>query len=115
MNPAQIDLQQLRIKHILYKSKVRSAIYGGTFDPEFFSPAGPVNVWFDTIGLVKYRSEPEIRELSQIQSQLNTSVKLLTDLHKNGKIDQAYDGLSKIESQSDRFLELVSKLEQKLA
>ena len=114
MNPAQIDLQQLRIKHILYKSKVRSALYGGSYDPEFFSPAGPVNQWFSSIGLVKYPTEAEIRELNQIQTDLNTSVKYLTDLYSSGKIDQAFDGLSKIESQSDRFLHLVTQLEAKM-
>lgn len=36
MNLAQIDFQQLRIKHILYKSKVRSVLYGGDYDEAFF-------------------------------------------------------------------------------
>ncbi len=43
MNQAQVDFQQLRIKHILFKSKVRSVLYGGSYDAEFFSPSGPLN------------------------------------------------------------------------
>ena len=115
MNTAQVDLQQLRIKHILYKSKVRSALYGGTYDPEFFSNAGPVNQWFNAIGTQRYGTEPELRELISIQTEMNANVKYLTDLYKNGKIDQAYEGLSTIEAQSDRFLFLLDKLEKRLS
>lgn len=114
MNTAQTDLQQLRIKHILYKSKVRAALYGGTYDPEFFSVNGPVNVWFETIGKVKYWQEPEIKELLLIQNELNTVVKYLTDLYSKGKIDQAHEELRQIENKSERFVELVTKLEAKL-
>ena len=114
MNTAQIDLQQLRIKHILYKSKVRSALYGGAFDPDFFSPAGPVNNWLNTIGTERYGAEPELREMISIQTEMNAKVKYLTELYKSGKIDQAYEGLPVIETQSDRFLQLLDKLEKRL-
>ena len=115
MNAAQTDLQQLRIKHILYKSKVRAALYGGTIDPIFFSANGQVNQWLDQVGLVKFRQEPEIRELILIQTELNATVKYLTELYKSGKIDQAHDGLSKIESQSEKFIKLVSQLESRFS
>lgn len=114
MNTAQVDLQQLRIKHILYKSKVRSALYGGTYDDAFFSRLGPVDSWLNTIGLVKYRNEPEMQELVRLQTDLNTSVSYLTSLYKNGRIDEAYGGLSTIEDKSDQFLALIKKLEQRL-
>ena len=114
MNTAQIDLQQLRIKYILYKSKVRSALYGGSYDPDFFSPSSPVNSWFNTIGIERYGTEPELRELISIQNEMNAKVKYLTELYKSGKIDQAYGGLPVIEAQSDRFLQLLDKLEKRL-
>ena len=115
MNTAQTDLQQLRIKHILYKSKVRAALYGGTYDPEFFSVNGPVNVWFETIGKVKYWQEPEIKELLLVQNELNTLVKYLTDLYSNGKIDQALENLNRVDIQSEKFVELVTKLEARFS
>lgn len=114
MNTAQTDLQQLRIKHIHFKSKIRSALFGGTYDPAFFSTTSPVNQWFTQVGVVKYNQEAEIKDLVLIQTELNSAAKYLIELYKNDKIDQAHEGLSKIDSLSEKFIELVSKLENRL-
>ncbi|AKQ44946.1 histidine kinase [Rufibacter radiotolerans] len=114
MNTAQVDFQQLRIKHILYKSKIRSVLYGGTYDDTFFSASGPVNVWFTTVGLSTYHREPELQQLSVIQKELNTAAKHYIDLYQAGRIDEAHEGLEKVESHSEKFLDLLSKMEQRL-
>lgn len=114
MNAAQIDFQQLRIKHILYKSKVRSVLYGGTLDETFFSPAGPVSTWFTTIGLVKYFKEPGMTDLARVHQDINTTANGLFRLYKSGKIDQAHDGLRIIEKKSEEFLQHLLRLENRL-
>lgn len=114
MNAAQVDFQQLRIKHILYKSKVRSVLYGGIYDDAFFSRHGPVNAWFTTVGLVKYRQEPGITELLRVHQELNTTADSLFNLYKSGKIDQAHDGLKTIEKRSEEFLGVLLRLENRL-
>ena len=115
MNSAQIDFQQLRIKHILYKSKVRSVLYGGTFDDAFFSVSGPVSFWFSSTGLVKYGREPEMKQLAETHQELNSTALHLFKLYNSGQIDQAHDGLKSIESKSEQFLNLLSRLETKLS
>lgn len=115
MNSAQIDLQQLRIKHILYKSKVRSVLYGGTFDEAFFTQTGPVSFWFDNTGMPKYGNQPEMRELVQTHKELNATALHLFKLYNSGQIDQAHDGLKNIELKSEHFLNILSRLEEKLA
>ena len=115
MNAAQIDLQQLRIKHILYKSKVRSILYGGTFDENFFSHTGPVNFWFNSTGLAKYGHEPDMKTLAQLNTELNSTALELIKLYQNGSIDIAHDGLKKIDKKSEDFLNLLTALETKLA
>ncbi len=114
MNAAQVDLQQLRMKHILYKAKIRSAIYGGSYDAAFFSRLGPVNAWFDSIGLPKYKDEPAMQQLSRLQQDIDLVVNSLAALYKNGKIEEAYDGLSVIEAKSEKFLSLVADMEARL-
>ncbi len=111
MNAAQVDLQQLRIKHILYKAKVRSAVYGGTYDVAFFSRLGPVNIWFDSIGLPKYNNEPAMQQLNRLQQDIDLFVNHLANLYKKGKIEEAHDGLSIIEAKSEIFLSLVAEME----
>ncbi|MFC6997121.1 CZB domain-containing protein [Rufibacter roseus] len=113
MNQAQIDFQQLRIKHILFKSKVRSVLYGGTYDANFFSNHGPVNVWFNSVGLSKYRDLPEMQSLLQVHQELNSTTNLLISRYQSGKIEQAHEGLSKIDELSEKFLDLLAKLEGK--
>ena len=114
MEAAQIDFQQLRIKHILYKSKVRSVVYGGTFEESFFSPAGPVEQWFQTVGLLRYGQFPEMRVLLQAHQQLNATALQLIALYRRGQIDQAHTDLKNIEQQSEHFLAALSALERKL-
>lgn len=114
MNLAQVDFQQLRIKHILYKSKVRSMLYGGAFDETFFSRTGPIGIWFSTIGTVRYANEREMGELAKVHRELDAATQALYKLYKGGKIDEAHDGFRNIERQSDLFLSLLARLEERL-
>jgi len=115
MNLAKVDFQQLRIKHILFKSKVRSILYGGTFDEAFFSGSGPVNTWFSSIGQANYGQEPGIRELMRVHQEATATALQLFNLYKTGRIEQALDGLQNIEVNSEKFLGLLAQLEQKLS
>ncbi len=114
MNSAQIDLQQIRIKHILFKSKVRSVLYGGTLDNTFFSDAGPISQWFAQVGNVKYSREPELYTLQKTHNDLVANAQQLFGLYRNGNIDQAHAGIKDIEKLSDRFQEVLMQLEKRL-
>lgn len=114
MNLAQVDIQQLRIKHILYKSKVRAILYGRAFDNDFFSGSGPVGTWFSAVGQVRYADEPETRQLAKVHQELDATTRQLYKLYSSGKIDEAHEELRTIEKLSDRFLEMLSKLEDRL-
>ncbi|MCX2742072.1 histidine kinase [Pontibacter anaerobius] len=115
MNQAQVDFQQLRIKHILFKSKVRSVVYGGRKDEAFFSRSGPLGLWFSAIGRSRYASLPEMQELLRVQQDLDSAADQLFRLYGSGKIEEALAGLQKIEERSVKFLELLSKLEERVS
>ncbi|QNF31897.1 histidine kinase [Adhaeribacter swui] len=116
MNLAEIDFQQLRIKHILYKSKIRSVLYvnNGEYDASLFSSNSPINTWFNEIGLKKYRHEPGLLPLLTLQQDMDATARQLFNLYKAGKIDLAQQGLSTIEEKSEKFIALVSQLEKTL-
>lgn len=115
MNAAQVDLQQIRIKHILFKSKVRSVLYGGALDSVFFSDAGPISQWFEQVGNLKYAREPELYTLQKTHNELLSYAQLLFSLYRNGNIDQAHAGIKDLEKLSDRFQEVLMQLEKRLA
>jgi hypothetical protein len=114
MNAAQSDLQQLRIKLILFKSKVRSAVYGGTPDMEFFSSGGPVSQWFRTIGAVRYSHLAEFSTMSRLYNELLNTATHLINHYRSGKIEEAHDGLKDIEKLSEQLTGLISSLEVRL-
>lgn len=90
-------------------------LYGGTYDAGFFSSQGPINTWFNAVGLSRYRNVPGMLELRQVQVDLNASAEDLFALYKRGKIEEAQTGLSTIEKLSEKFLSLLGSLEGKLA
>ncbi|TXK51580.1 histidine kinase [Pontibacter qinzhouensis] len=114
MNATQVDFQQIRIKHILFKSKVRSVLYGGKKDNAFFALEGPINTWFNTIGLIRYGETSEMRALAAVQKELNATAALLFSLYDSGKIEQSLQGLEQVEANSVQFLKLLNQLEEKL-
>ncbi|MBD1395834.1 histidine kinase [Pontibacter sp. JH31] len=115
MNSAQVDFQQVRIKHILFKSKVRSVLYGGVLDTAFFSEAGPINQWFSKVGRVKYAQEPELFSLHKTHNELMANAQRLFSLYRSGSIDQAHQGMKDIEKLSDKFQGLLTQIEKRLS
>lgn len=115
MNSAQVDFQQIRIKHILFKSKVRSVLYGGAFDRAFFSEAGPISQWFTTVGQVKYMGEPEVYTLQKLHVELLSNAQRLFSLYRSGSIDQAHAGMKELEKLSERFQDMLTSVEKRLA
>ncbi len=113
MNEAQIDIQQLRIKHILYKSKVRSVAFGGQFDQHFFSSTGPVSEWFYTVGNKKYANLAEIQQLQRVNNLLTSSAGKVFSLYNSGQIDEAHESLKEIETLSEQFQKLLDQLEKR--
>jgi hypothetical protein len=115
MNSAQVDIQQIRIKHILFKSKVRSVLYGGVLDNTFFSNAGPISQWFVQIGNARYGSEPEYNSLFKTHGELLSTAQGLFSLYQSGRIEQAHQGMKDIEKLSDKFQDLLKQIEARFA
>lgn len=114
MNQAQIDCQQLRIKHILYKSKVRSVLYGGNYEEAFFSSASPVSAWFSTVAFQRYQGITEVQQLNSLHREMSQLVNQLISLYQSGKIEQAHEGFKAVENKSEEFLNLLTRLEAKV-
>ena len=112
MSPIQLDIQQLRIKHILFKSRLRSVLYGGNYDETVFSESGPVGQWFMHIGMPKYNTLSPMKELYSLHLELNILAKQLIALYHSRKIEEAHDGLRSIDLKSEKFLSILTLLEQ---
>ena len=115
MDISQIDFQQLRVKHIYFKTKARALLYGVGFDEQFFSDRSPLSVWFETTGRQRYAGSPEISQLSRLHQELIFSARALHRQYSNGEIEQAHEALKDIDKLSERFLSVLEQMEKGLA
>lgn len=113
MELAQLDFQQLRVKHIFFKSKVRTVLYGGGYDSAFFTHENPVSAWFSTVGNVKYYTEPELRQLFQLHRNFNNLANQLINKYQQDQIEQSHAGLNELNEMSDTFLSTLSDFEKR--
>ncbi|TPE45308.1 histidine kinase [Pontibacter mangrovi] len=113
MELARLDFQQLRVKHIFCKSKVRTVLYGAGDDSSFFQSQNPVSLWFTSVGQVKYGKEPEMQHLHRLHRDFSVLSDELIKKYKSGQIEQAHAGLAELGEMSDKFLKIVSSLEMR--
>lgn len=105
MNLTSLDFQQARIKQVLFKSRLRSVLYGvREADPALFSVReNPLGQWLDTIVKPKYGATPEVREIERLLHDTLTTGQSLVRQYQRGQIEEARKGLEQIESRSDQI------------
>ncbi|RYU78462.1 CZB domain-containing protein [Hymenobacter persicinus] len=114
MDITALDFQQARIKQVLFKSRLRSVLYGvREADPTLFSPSeNPLSQWLHTIVKPKYGSYPEVREMERaIQNMLDAGQKLVKQ-YQRGQIEEARTGLDQVDVYAAQVERLLQTLER---
>ncbi|UOQ71823.1 hypothetical protein [Hymenobacter cellulosilyticus] len=114
MDITALDFQQARIKQVLFKSRLRSVLYGvREAEPSLFSLRdNPLAQWLTTVVKPKYGSRPEVLEIERaIQGMLNTSQKLVTQ-YQRGHIEESRAGLEQVDLYADQIERLLQKIER---
>ena len=107
-----LDFQQARIKQVLFKSRLRSVLYGvREADSDLFSlQHNPLGQWLQTVVKPKYGSYPEVLEIERTLQRLLSTGQDLVRQYQRGHIEEARAGLEKINQYSDQITELLQKL-----
>ena len=116
MELTNLDFQQARIKQVLFKSRLRSVVYGvRTAEADLFSrAANPLGQWLDQIIKPKYGTHPEVRDIERLlQLMLETGRTLVGEYERN-HLEEARAGLNRVNTQAEQIDLLLSQLEQKL-
>jgi hypothetical protein len=111
---SKLDFQQARIKQVLFKSRLRSVLYGvREAEPSLFSVAeNPFGQWLTTVVKPLYNTRPEVRALEQtLQATLDAGQALVAQ-YKRGQIEEARTGLSAVNSYADEMETLLQSLEK---
>ncbi|QKG58442.1 histidine kinase [Hymenobacter sp. BRD128] len=99
------DFQQARVKQVLFKSRLRSVLYGvREADATLFSPAdSPLGQWLQTVLKPDYGTRPEVREAERLLQQLLRTGQDLTTRYQRGQIEEARAGLDQVNTLADQI------------
>ncbi|QJX45635.1 histidine kinase [Hymenobacter taeanensis] len=107
-----LDFQQVRIKHILFKSQLRSVLYGVREpDAALFLPQGnALGQWLTGVVKPKFPNRLEIVEAERLLRQLLNTGSELVAQYQRGQIDEARRGMTQIDRLGDQLITQLEKL-----
>ncbi|KAA9331802.1 CZB domain-containing protein [Adhaeribacter soli] len=110
------EFEQGRIKHFLFKSKLRAILLGAAIDesPVLSEHECPFGQWMQDFLLGACASFKELRQLETIHTDLHREARRVVKLHHAGAEETALKGLDEIDKMADQIVELLDRLEQKL-
>ncbi|GAA4503440.1 hypothetical protein GCM10023172_28280 [Hymenobacter ginsengisoli] len=113
---SSFDFQQARVKQVLFKSRLRSVLYGvREAEPSLFSPAeSPLGQWLQTVLKPSHGTRPEVHEAERLlQQQLRTGQELVAR-YQRGQIEEARAGLDRINTLADQIEAVLLNLQHSL-
>lgn len=110
------DFESGLVKHLLFKSKLRSYLYGsGISQGPIRDPAlCAFGQWLTDRASGPYGRLPEYREVDRLHVLIHQQANRLMDLHARGQTEEALAGLPAVEKIADQLTVLLRTMEQKL-
>ncbi|WP_426060932.1 hypothetical protein [Hymenobacter sp. B1770] len=107
-----LDFQQARIKQILFKSQLRSVLYGvREADEALFSPQGnALGQWLNAVIKPKFPLRPEMREAERLLQEMLRVGRELAAQYRHGQIEEARRGLTQIDRIGEQLVGAVQRL-----
>ncbi|WP_210517472.1 hypothetical protein [Hymenobacter terricola] len=111
---SSFDFQQARVKQVLFKSRLRSVLYGvRAAEPELFSLRdNPLGQWLQTAVKPTLGAYPEVREIEHTLQQMLQTGQDLAARYARGHIEESRAGLDQINGYADHIETLLTRLEQ---
>lgn len=108
------DFQQARVKQVLFKSRLRSVLYGvREAAPELFSMReNPLGQWLQTAVKPTMGTQPEVREIERVLQQMLQTGQDLARRYQSGLIEEARSGLDQVNVYADQIELLLTGLER---
>jgi hypothetical protein len=110
------DFDSALVKHLLFKSKLRSFLYGsGISEAPIRDPEACIfGQWITNVVMKKYAHIPESQEMNRQHIKIHQEANRLMDLQQQGQQEQAIAGLSEVNYLADQLTQLLRTLEQKI-
>ncbi len=117
MNAPELDFEQAKAKHLLFKSRLRSILFGEVVADEgavLSQYDCPVGIWIYNVALKNYIHIPEILQLERVHADIHETARDLVTLYKQGKVTEARNGLDKMEAIAEGLVNLLNRVEQQV-
>lgn len=115
INLNSLDIQQARIKFILFKSKLRSVLYGSPPDVTLLSPReNSLGQWLYTTGVKNYSHLSEVKEIENLNLRVINQARDLINLYNRGQMEEARKGLENLDTSEKELIRLLTAIEQKV-
>jgi hypothetical protein len=112
------DFESARIKHVHFKSKMRSFLFGNSGDegPLRDPEQCGLGIWIaDRLrGKGVYAHLPEARAFDRMHTLMHKRANELMDLHSAGHVEEAIAGFSAMQFFADEMVTLLQTMEAKL-
>ncbi|MFC5272144.1 CZB domain-containing protein [Adhaeribacter terreus] len=107
------EFEQARLKHLLFKSKLRAILLGANIDeaPVLSEHDCAFGQWMQTYLLKNCKDSPELKELETIHTDMHRLARIVVKNYHAGVEDASKNELRKIEVLGNRIMELLDILE----
>ena len=111
------EFESALTKHILFKSKVKSYLYGSNTPLEPITDLRQCNfgIWLQNNGLPLYGHVPEMRQLDQVHHHIHDHAIKLVNLKKAGHTEEAIAGIAQLEEIATEITQLLHTIQRKLS
>lgn len=115
MNELKQEFELAITKHVLFKSKVRSYLYGSGIDlePIFDLQKCQFGKWIAETGLSRFSHIPEMQQLDQVHRDIHKQAITLVQLKQAGKTEEALAGMDKLNTIADKLISLLTIIQEK--
>ncbi|QNF35687.1 CZB domain-containing protein [Adhaeribacter swui] len=100
-------------KHFLFKSKVKSYVYGvdTALAPILDHRQCNFGIWIKDYGFPLYGHIPAMLQLNKVHEEIHEYATYLVNLKKSGKDEEAINGLAGLEERADQIIQLLHTIQ----
>jgi hypothetical protein len=115
MTDLKQEFESAKIKHIVFKSKVKSYLYGSDtpLEPIINYRQCSFGQWIYDIGLTRFNHFPEMHQLEKVHREIHEYAAQLVNQKQSGRSEAALAGLPHLEELAQNIVSLLERIQQK--
>lgn len=115
MSELKYVFESAKIKHIVFKSKVKSYLYGSNtpLEPILNYRQCSFGQWIYEVGLTQFKHMPEMHQLEKVHRGIHEHAIHLVTLKQKDNIESAIAGLPELEFLAANIVQLLEQIQEK--